>query len=68
MKKLYIQPTLKIGSMATLGMIAASKWTETDDDFTETNGEGYDVTTDVTEGSGDGSDFGSKHRGFYEGF
>lgn len=68
MKKLYIQPTLKIGSMATLGMIAASKWTETDDDFTETKGEGYGVDTDVDKGVGDGSDFGSKHRGFYEGF
>lgn len=67
MKKIYLQPTMNVGAMMTLGLIAASKWTVTTDDYTGTDknsesGLGGDLKP------GDGTNFGAKDRGFYSSY
>lgn len=61
MKKIYSQPTMTVGTMMPLGLIAASKWGVSTGDFTGTE----DSNSNLTGGSTFG---GAKERGFYESY
>lgn len=70
MKKIYLQPTMNVGTMMPLGLVAASQWQVTTDDYT---GEDQNTNTGLggNLGAGDGTGntgFGAKDRGFYGGF
>ena len=68
MKKIYLQPTMNVGAMMTLGLIAASKWTVTTDDYTGTDKNSESgLGGDLNPGNGTGNTgFGAKV--FYSGF
>lgn len=66
MKKIYSQPTMTVGTMMPLGLIAASRWGQSKDDFTGT----IDSKGGLTGGDGTtpGQSFGAKERGFYNSY
>ena len=68
MKKLYIKPTIEVGTMITLGMYATSPKviTEEYDNFTPAPGINGKVDKEVDEDDNWNGTFGAKHRGFFD--
>lgn len=67
MKKIYIQPSISVGSMNTTEMIAgAASWKVTTGSWDDSSFSGTYIPTKPEEG--DGSDVAVKHRGFYSSY
>lgn len=67
MKKIYLQPTMKVGAMMQLGLIAASKGNVVTNSYDNSSQQTtYGVSTELE--GGDGTNFGAKDRGFYSSY
>lgn len=66
MKKIYSQPTTRVGAMMSLGFIAGSQGSVIGEDFTGNRDGNGGVDGNLTPGSG--NNFGSKDRNFYSGY
>lgn len=66
MKKIYSQPTMTVGTMMPLGLIAASRWGVNSNSFTD--GGFSEGSNGGLTGGGSGQFGGAKERGFYNSY